>query len=120
MDVEIQHAHYTETPANRGDEYRPDCVKGSVDGFHEESNTIYEFLGDYYHGHPDYWDKEENHFGNKFEVLFEKTKEKLQTLYENGYNVRYIWESDFKGYKKGLHDILYREYEGELEFNQLY
>ncbi len=69
-----------------------------VDGFDPTTNTIYEFLGDFWHGNPNVFEKEKyNTILNKtFGYLYEKTFDKIESLKQNGYNVIYIWEADFK------------------------
>jgi len=57
-----------------------------VDGFHKESNTIFEFLGDYWHGNPD------SSFYNK--EKYNKTFSRLICLHKK-YNIVYVWESDY-------------------------
>lgn len=53
------------------------------DGYHEESNTVFEFLGDYWH---DY----ENE-GKKFKETFSRL-----AILSKRYNVIYVWEHDYK------------------------
>jgi hypothetical protein len=94
--------------------------KAPVDGYHKESNTIYEFLGDIYHGHPRLW--EEDTMNIDHEKSFKKTHFKFQILHENGYKVIYIWESEFYQWDKsgGLSSLLSvcHEYNGEtLEYH---
>lgn len=59
----------------------------NVDGFIKETNTVYEFLGDYYHGHPKTCPCDEK---------FKKTLERFEHMKLLGYNIVYCWESDFK------------------------
>ena len=68
-----------------------------VDGFSPETQTIYEFNGDYFHGNPaifgpnDINKKVKRTFGE----LHQRTIEKERILKQAGYNVISIWESDF-------------------------
>jgi hypothetical protein len=68
-----------------------------VDGYNLETNTVYEYLGDYWHGHPSYWNRSNgiNH-RNKiaFTELFEQTQTRLTNIMNLGYNIIYAWESD--------------------------
>ena len=67
-----------------------------VDGFVPETNTVYEFLGDYWHGNPrKYMDGINPTNGVEYSVLYEKTLNRLDLLKELGYNVVYVWESDW-------------------------
>ncbi|MCK5019853.1 MAG: zinc-ribbon domain-containing protein [Candidatus Peribacteraceae bacterium] len=69
-----------------------------VDGFDPETNTVYEFLGDYWHGNPEVYHKEKVNASSKrlFGELYEETFCRLRLLEKEGYKVTYIWENDFK------------------------
>lgn len=72
--------------------------KYKVDGFDPEYNYVYEYCGDFFHGNPDIYDL--NKLNEKvhktyLELLIE-TKEKFDCLIDNGYEVYYTWETDFK------------------------
>jgi hypothetical protein len=68
----------------------------TVDGFDPNSNTVYEFLGDYWHSNPDRFDQDQTNPSNKqkFGVLYVKTIDKLDALVNAGYRVIYRWESE--------------------------
>ena len=72
--VVIEHA------LNRG-EFRIPGTRMSVDGFHRRSNTVFEFLGDYWH---------------KSKQSHQKAVGRLKRIKSLGYSVIYIWESEFK------------------------
>ena len=88
--INIQHAL-------NGGEYKIPGTKYKVDGYCAETNTIYEFHGDYWHGNPDIFDSNyinviaEETMGN----LYEKTIKRDQHIRELGYNLIVIWEYDF-------------------------
>jgi Zn finger protein HypA/HybF involved in hydrogenase expression len=69
-----------------------------VDGFDENTNTIYEFNGDYFHGNPLFFDPLDINTLNKtsFGILYGRTIEKERVLKEAGYNVVSIWEHEFR------------------------
>lgn len=70
-----------------------------TDGFDRRTNTIYEFLGDFWHGHPSWHEKFDGiNDRNKlpFVILFENTEARFNTLYNLGYNICYVWEADIK------------------------
>lgn len=69
-----------------------------VDGFDPESNTIYEFLGDFWHGNPKMFSQNDlNSVAKKtFGELYNKTIDRINLLKVNGFEVIFIWESDFK------------------------
>lgn len=79
----------------------PEWKYKKVDGFDKKTNTIYEFLGDFYHGNPKKFDltkynpKCHKTFGELYDNTF-KIFEKLKNL---GYNIKYIWESDWNNFK---------------------
>jgi len=75
----------------------------NVDGFNDETNTVYEFLGDYWHGNLKEFEGDEinKRSGKSFKELNEMTFNRLNQIKEMGYTVIYIWESDWKDGKKG-------------------
>lgn len=74
-----------------------------VDGFDPATNTVYEFLGSYWHGDPrnirflstDVHPETHKTFGQ----LYNETTRKLESLASAGYRVVYVWEYD---YTKGV------------------
>lgn len=73
-----------------------------VDGYCSETKTVYEFLGDFWHGNPDLYNKDKinSKVGKKFQVLFEETFERLQQIAKLGFRVFYVWEKDFACFLK--------------------
>ena len=69
-----------------------------VDGFDKDTNTIYEFLGDYWHGNFYRFDKDYINKKNKKTMasLNDEIFKRFDIFKKAGYNVQYIWESDFK------------------------
>lgn len=69
-----------------------------VDGFNPETNTIYEFLGDYWHGNPKLFNSMDINKHNNLSMneLYNKTIERIEMFKNQGYNVKYIWESDYR------------------------
>ena len=67
------------------------------DGYCEETNTIFEFYGDFFHGNPKIYDKDEFNPLNKkqFGELYNETINRENIFKSNGYNLVTIWESDF-------------------------
>ena len=72
--------------------------KKLVDGYDPATNTIYEFLGDYWHGNPKKYNPLEINKKVKrpYGELYIDTIKKLTHLKNNGYNIKYIWEDDWK------------------------
>jgi hypothetical protein len=95
--IEIQHA------MNIG-EYKIPTTTFKADGYCKETNTIYEFHGDYWHGNPkifvqDSMNKTRNITHGK---LYENTLKKEQIIKDLGYNLITIWESDWKNINKSI------------------
>ena len=66
-----------------------------VDGYDEKTNTVYEYLGDYWHGNLKVYKSD---FLNKktkktMGELFDYTEKRFVKISEMGYNIKYIWES---------------------------
>ena len=68
-----------------------------VDGYDPDTKTIYEFNGDFWHGNPDIFKKNDynNVLKRTFGELYEKTIKKEIELKKMGYRVISIWENDF-------------------------
>lgn len=75
--------------------------KSTVDGYDPKTNTIYEFLGDYWHGNLEIYQASQMNLTKKltFGELNKRTFERLHKLKNEGYNVVYIWESDWQNKK---------------------
>jgi hypothetical protein len=69
-----------------------------VDGYDPNTNTIYEFNGDFWHGNPAIFNPQVLNpvIKKTFGQLHEKTLKREKTLKEAGYNVVSIWEADWK------------------------
>jgi hypothetical protein len=85
-------------------EYRIPNTGYFADGYCPDTNTIFEFHGDYWHGNPV---KYESHTYNKVTSctmgeLYEKTKQKRITCEKLGYRYVEIWESSWISFKKVL------------------
>jgi hypothetical protein len=68
------------------------------DGYDPTTNTIYEFYGDFWHGNPKiYKPQDVNVKNNKtFGDLYIETLNKEEIIKSAGYNLVFIWESDWK------------------------
>lgn len=68
-----------------------------VDGFDPITNTVYEFNGDYWHGNPHKFNRDDINktIGIPFGELYDRTIEKENNLRSIGYNVVKVWESDY-------------------------
>lgn len=69
-----------------------------VDGFDEKTNTVYEYLGDFWHGNLKIYESDFLNKKNKKTMgeLFDDTEKRFATISKLGYNIIYIWESSNK------------------------
>jgi len=67
-----------------------------VDGYCKETNTVYEFHGDYWHGNPRNCKREDINLLTKktFGELYDKTIIREQNIRDLGYNLIIMWELD--------------------------
>lgn len=72
-----------------------------VDGI--QNSIVYEFLGNYWHGNPEMFNADTfNSIAKKtFGQLYTDTIKKFRLLKNAGYNIRYIWEKDWRQFQKG-------------------
>lgn len=75
-----------------------------TDGYDPETNTIYEFLGDYWHGNLElYKPNEINKTAHKrMKTLNKHTFDRFDILKSMGYHIIYIWENDYKQQKSPI------------------
>jgi hypothetical protein len=88
-------------------EYKIPKTRYRADGYSEELNMIFEFHGDYYHGNPKFYNKNDyNKVCKKtFGELYEKTIKKEEKIKELGYTLITIWEYQWKIFIKSINKI---------------
>lgn len=94
--IHIQHA------LNEG-EFNIPGTRYKADGYCAESNTVYEFHGDIYHGNPTKFNPTDrpNPFSELTAAeLYQKTIAREQNIKELGYNLIVMWESDWNNINK--------------------
>lgn len=81
-------------------------LKVRIDAFDKINNICYEFLGDYYHGNPETTNEYDINFKSKKTMLelYIETFNRFDKIKSSGYNIIYIWESDYKNY--GLNSLI--------------
>ena len=93
-------------------------TKYQVDGI--DGSTVYEFLGDYWHGNPRTTDSNRPMCSSStttFGDLLSRTDRKFKRLKSLGYSVKYVWESDWNDWKRSLDEkISIREYNNRVEW----
>ncbi|MFZ4795968.1 MAG: zinc-ribbon domain-containing protein [Bacteroidia bacterium] len=89
INIELKHRHKTLIINNK---------KYQVDAYVEETNTIYEFYGDFWHGNPKIYNPEKNNYKNKkkFKELYYKTIKRENEITKAGYKIITIWENEFE------------------------
>lgn len=67
-----------------------------VDGYIPETNTVYEFHGTFWHGHPDFFDSNKKHpvKNKKFGELYNNTIKKENDIIKAGYTLVVMWEHE--------------------------
>lgn len=87
-----------------GREYEIPDTKYKVDGYVARTKTVYEFLGDYWHGNPDKYDPEDTNKNMRktYGQLYEETFQRMNDIVARGYKVYYVWEKSYAEYKKRL------------------
>lgn len=73
-----------------------------VDGYSPSNKIIIEFLGDYYHGNLDLYERNYYHKDLKKTSgqLFDEWTERYNNFIANGFNVIYIWENNYNQMSK--------------------
>ena len=91
-------------------EYHVPHTRYSADGYDPITNTIYEFLGSFWHGDPSWYtpDTINSVTGTTMGHLYQKTLEKKRKYIELGYKYVEIWESKWYRFKKYMHSIQHR------------
>ena len=79
----------------------------NADGYCKETNTIYEFHGDFWHGNPKLYNSNSINCKNKktFGELYQKTLEREKQIKDLGYNLVVIWEYDWNIINKSIRKI---------------
>ncbi|XP_055389326.1 uncharacterized protein LOC129618545 [Condylostylus longicornis] len=102
----------------------PDC-NFTVDGFNPNTNTVYEFLGCFYHGCEDcFFDRNLVVHGYKMQARFENAMCKIAVLKQSGYNVCCEWECAIFGGRTEVFKLYYKIQANEkicyYDFTSLY
>lgn len=106
--VFIQHAE------NLG-EWKIPTTRYKADGYALQTNTIYEFMGSYWHGNPKIYKSDEfNNVAKKtMGELYKKTISRENEIKKLGYTVVTIWENDWDQMcKEGQNNVSWSRYLG--------
>ena len=93
----LNYMNVPDVPANRQTKIYINKKLFKVDGFIPETNTVYEFWGDYWHGNPQKYNPLDINKNSKktFQYLYEKTLIKRKMIIDAGYMLIGIWENDW-------------------------
>ena len=96
----IQHA------GNIGEFHIPN-TRLKADGYCKENNTIYEFLGDFWHGNPEVYDLLDinKRTNTTYLELYNETNDKKELIISLGYNYLEIWENDWNMFIKTVKNV---------------
>ncbi len=86
-------------------EYKINSYK--VDGYSKDLNKVYEFHGDYWHGNPKRFNRNDINKTCKksYGELYDNTLIRINDIKELGYKVEEMWELDWNNYKKLMKSI---------------
>ncbi len=80
-------------------QYPFEPISYTVDAFDQSTNTIYEFHSNTFDGYPpdhDWYSKQNYVTGRTNADMYHDTLLRMHTLYEMSYNVKYMWEHEFR------------------------
>jgi Zn finger protein HypA/HybF involved in hydrogenase expression len=87
-----------QTHDSPGGEFKITGTKWKADGYDEKTNTIYEFHGTFWHGHPSdkSYKSNEKHprIDSTWDEIYKKTLERDSKIIELGYNLVVKWEHE--------------------------
>ena len=89
--------HYIQNHTSEKGEYKIPGV-GKVDGYCHETNTVYEFHGIFWHGHPKFYDPNTFHPYNKtktYGTLYKETITRDEKIRNLGYELVTMWEHEW-------------------------
>lgn len=112
--INIQHM------GNSNQEYRIKNTKWKADGYCKETNTIFEYHGDFWHGNPKIYKPDDMNNVSKrtMGTLYKRTINREQKIKELGYNLIIMWESDWNKINKSI-SILQKKFRTCKDLNLL-
>lgn len=92
----LDHLHLPDT-TRRQAKIQLDGRLRSVDAWDPETKTVYEFWGDWWHGHPSRFAPNDVHPRAKvaYKTLYRQTQEKRRAIAAAGYRLVEIWEHEY-------------------------
>jgi len=103
------HHYHTIQHAGNAGEVRIPGVGFFVDGYCQDTKTVYEFHGCFWHGcphcYPNRHEKHLRHCDRTMHDVYEKTQQRIRLLQSLGYNVVEMWECKWGRLKETSPDI---------------
>ena len=100
--------HYLQHVGNAG-EYHVPGTTFTVDGFHPNTNTVYEFQGCFWHGCPKCYPVRDEKYlrlcDRTMHAVYEKTQAKMTRLRSQGYTFIEMWECEWAHLKQNPPNI---------------
>lgn len=102
----IKHKNSIQHAETQG-EYRIPNTRYLVDGYCKDTNTIYEYHGDFWHGNPNLYNPSDTNprNGDTYGELYQKTINKKNMIIKKGFNYVEIWENDWKKHIEAVKKI---------------
>ena len=96
--IQVKNNIILQTFDSENGEYIINGTKWKADGYDPNTNTIYEFHGDYWHGNPKKYSSETINEKTKTPMgeLYNKTLEREKKIIELNYKLVVMWEMDWK------------------------
>lgn len=90
--------------AENSGEYRIPGTGFLADGFHTDTNTVYEYQGDFWHGNPSVFNPLDINprTNTTYGFLYERTQKKIADIKSRGYKVVEVWEREWETGKKAV------------------
>jgi len=90
--------------AENSGEYKIPGTDFRADGFHSETNTVYEYHGDFWHGNPAMFNPLDINprTNTTYGFLFERTQKRKEDITSRGYRVVEVWEKEWEAGKRAV------------------
>lgn len=90
--------------AENSGEYRIPGTGFMADGFHTDTNTVYEYQGDFWHGNPSVFNPLDINprTNTTYGFLYERTQKKIADIKSRGYKVVEVWEKEWETGKRAV------------------
>ncbi|KKM92912.1 hypothetical protein LCGC14_1213670 [marine sediment metagenome] len=99
LEALMENEHITVEHALNGGEFKIPTTNYRADGYCKETNTVYEFYGDAFHGNPKIFGRSDRcHPYNRkvtAQTLLARARRRAERIRSLGFNLVEMWESDW-------------------------